>query len=149
MIHCLDIRFMTRHANFVQFMFGKLHKGWKSGKSFPVNRCYEYYADRDLCVQMTLDLYLKRTKSWRTDQKKQLLLSYVNPQKELCISTISGWIMKVLNLARIDASVFKGHSSRSAALSGAELAETSISDIQVCAYGLTNQFSKSIIISQY
>ena len=57
--------------------------------------------------------------------------------------------MKVLNLARIDASVFKGHSSRSAALSGAELAETSISDIQVCAYGLTNQFSKSIIISQY
>ena len=28
-IHCLDIYFMTRHANLVQFIFGNLHKGWK------------------------------------------------------------------------------------------------------------------------
>ena len=37
--------------------------------------------------------------------------------------------MKVLNLAEIDISVPKGHSSRSAASSEAELAATSISDI--------------------
>ena len=71
-IHCLDIRFMARHVHFAQFLLGKLHKGWKSGKSSPVVR--------NLCIQMTLDVYLERTKPWRTDQKKQLLLSYVNPK---------------------------------------------------------------------
>ena len=80
-------------------MFGKLCKGWESGKSFPVVRYYEYDADRDLCVQATLDVYLEKTKPWRTDQKKQILLSYVKPHKEVCSSTVSGWIMKVLNLA--------------------------------------------------
>ena len=129
MIHCLDIRFMARHAYFVQFMFGRLHKGWKSGRSSPVVRYYECDADRDLCIRKTLDLYLERTKPWRTDQKKQLLLSYVSPHKEVCISTISGWIIKVLNLAGIDTSVFKGHSSRSAASSGAELAGASITEM--------------------
>ena len=110
-------------------MFGRLHKGWKSGRSSPVVRYYECDADRDLCIRKTLDLYLERTKPWRTDQKKQLLLSYVSPHKEVCISTISGWIIKVLNLAGIDTSVFKGHSSRSAASSGAELAGASITEM--------------------
>ena len=106
---------MARHDHFVKFMFGKLHKGWKSGKSSPVVRYYEYYADRDLFIRTTLDVYLERKKSWRTDHKKQLLLSYVNPHKEVCSSTISGWIIKVLNLAGIDTSVFKGHCSCSGA----------------------------------
>ena len=50
MIHCLHIRFMARHAHFIHFMFGKLHKRWKSEKSFPVARYYKYEADRDLSV---------------------------------------------------------------------------------------------------
>ena len=86
----LDIRFVAKHAHFVQFMFGKLHKGWKSGKSFSVVRYYEYEGDRDLCVQTTLHLYLERTKPWGTDQKKNFLLSYVNAHKGVCSSTISG-----------------------------------------------------------
>ena len=61
-IHCLDIRFMAKHAHFVQFIFGRLHKGWKSGKSSPVVRYYEYDADRDLCIRTTLDVYLERIK---------------------------------------------------------------------------------------
>ena len=127
MIHFLDIHFMVRHIHFVQFMFEKLHKGWKSGKSSIVVRYYEYDADRDLWVRTTLDLYLQRTKPWRTDQKKQL--SYVNTHKEVCSSTISVWIMKILNLAGIDTSVFKGHSSGSAASSGPKLAGATISFI--------------------
>ena len=88
-------------------MFGKLHKGWKSGKNSPVVRYYEYKAVRDLCVRTTLDEYLERTKPWETDQKKELLLNYVNADKEMCSSTISGWIMKVLHLAGIDTSLFR------------------------------------------
>lgn len=74
-------------------------------------------------------LLIQRTKPWRTDQKKQLLLRYVNPHKEVYSSTISGWIIKVLNLAGIHTSVFKEHSSHSAASSGAELAGALISGI--------------------
>ena len=73
-IHCLDICFMARHAHFVQFVFGKIQKGWKSGKSSPVGRYYEYKADIDLSLQAALDVYLERTKPWRTNQKKQILL---------------------------------------------------------------------------
>ena len=61
-MHCLDTRFMARHVHSVHFMFGRLHKGWKSGKSSPVVRYYEYDADRDLCIPTTLDVYLERSK---------------------------------------------------------------------------------------
>ena len=47
----------------------------------------------------------------------------------MCSKTISDWMMKVLNLAGIDTSEFKEHFSCSVALSGAELAGASISDI--------------------
>ena len=60
MIHCLVIYFMDRHAHFIRSMFGKLRKGWESGKSFPVVRYYEYDADRDLCVRAILDVYLEK-----------------------------------------------------------------------------------------
>ena len=65
---------MARHAHFVQFVFGKIQKGWKSGKSSPVGRYYEYKADIDLSLQAALDVCLERTKPWRTNQKKQILL---------------------------------------------------------------------------
>ena len=70
-------------------MFEKLHMGWKRGKSFPVVRYYEFDADRGLCVRTTLHVHL-RTKPRRTNLKKQLLLSYVNPHNKMCSSTISG-----------------------------------------------------------
>ena len=73
-MHCLGVRFMARHAHFVQFVFEKTRMGWTSGKSFPVGRYYEYEADIDLSLQAALDVYLERTKPWRTDQKKQILL---------------------------------------------------------------------------
>ena len=110
-------------------MFGKLHKGWKSGKDSSVVGCYEYNADRDLCVQTIFVVYLERTKQWTTDQKKQILMSKVNQHKEVCGSTISRWIIKVLNIGGIDTSAFKENSSRSAASSGEESAGSSISDI--------------------
>ena len=49
----------------------------------------------------------------------------------MCSSTISGWTIKVLNLAGIDTSEFKAHYSRSVASSGAELAGASVSEILI------------------
>ena len=62
-------------SSFCSVYFSKTPQGLESGKTSPVVRYYEYEADRDFCVRKTLDVYLERTKSWRTDQKK-LLLSY-------------------------------------------------------------------------
>ena len=73
--------FMVRNAPFVQFMFKKLQKDWKSERSSPVVRYYEYEADSDFCVKTILDVDLQRTKPRRIVQKKQLLMSYVNPHK--------------------------------------------------------------------
>ena len=49
----------------------------------------------------------------------------------MCSSTISGWTIKVLNLAGIDTSEFKGHYSPSVASSGAELASASVSEFLI------------------
>ena len=120
---------MEKHLEYVEFKFGRLHKGWKTGQSFPVTKYYEFKADTDLYVKTTLNIYLDRTEQWRGETKKQLLLSYVSPHNEVCSSTVSGCIKKILNLAEIDTSIFKGHSSRSAAISGAGLAGASIAEI--------------------
>ena len=52
------------------------------------------------------------TKDRRVPSRTQLLLSYRKPYKEIASSTASGWINKVLQLANVDTSVFKGHSTR-------------------------------------
>ena len=128
-IHCLDLKFMSKFKHFVQFQFGKLHKGWKVNKSSPVVKYYEFKADRDLCVTTTLQVYVDRSEAWRDANKTQLLLSFIKPHKEVSRSTISRWIKETLKIAGINTEIFKGHSSRSAASTGAGLAGASTSDI--------------------
>lgn len=128
-IHCLDLKFMSIFNQFVQFQFGKLHKGWKANKSSPIVKYYEFKEDKDLCVTTTLQVYVNRSKAWRDANKTQLLLSFIRPHKEVCRSTISRWIKEVLKIAGINTELFKGHSSRSAASTGAGLAGASTSDI--------------------
>ena len=52
----------------------------------------------------TLGTYLDRTKDRRLG-KSQLLLSFQKPYEEVVSSTISGWIEKVLKLAKIDTNI--------------------------------------------
>ena len=127
-IHCLDLRFMAKHAHFVKFRFSKLHKGWRTNKSSPEVKYYSFPLDQDICVTSTLESYIERSRQWR-GSKTQLLLSHIKPHKEVSSSTVSRWLKDTIALAGIDTNVFKGHSSRSAASAGAGLAGASISDI--------------------
>ena len=120
-IHCLDIRFMAKYTHFVQFRFDRLHKGWKNNKGSPIVKYFEYNADKDLCVVSTLQVYLDKSQKWRNTNQTQLLLSHINPHKEVTSCTISRWIKDVIKLAGINTDIFKGHSSRSAASIGAGL----------------------------
>ena len=53
-----------------------------------------------MCVVKYLDAYLDRTKVWR-DGKNQLLLSFIQPHKEVCSSTISRWLKETLVLSGV------------------------------------------------
>ena len=64
-----------------------------------------------------VNVYLKRSNSWREKGQTQLLLSHLKPHKEIQKSTLAGWVKIVLRKAGIDTSQFKAHSCRSAATS--------------------------------
>ena len=53
-----------------------------------------------MCVENCLDAYLDRTKVGR-DGKNQLLLSFIQPHKEVCSSTISRWLKETLVLSGV------------------------------------------------
>ena len=77
-IRCLDLQFMAKHTRYVQFRFIKLHKGWRTSKSFPTVKYHEHSLDKDLCVTSTLQVYIDRSQKWRSDNQTQLLLSHIN-----------------------------------------------------------------------
>ena len=53
------------------------------------------------------------------NRKKSTSLSFIKPHKEVATSSVSRWIVQVLNLAGINTNMFKGHSTRSASSSKA------------------------------
>ena len=51
----------------------------------------------------------------------QLLISHIEPHREVKNCTISRWLKDMLNLSGIDTTQFKEHSTRSASTSKAKL----------------------------
>ena len=84
--------------------------------------------DSQVCVIETLDMCLDRTIDRRLG-KFQLLSSFQRRYKEVVHSIISGWIKKVLKLAKIDTDIYKAHSTRSASASNVKLKGLSLADI--------------------
>ena len=83
-----------------------------------------------MCVVKCRDEYLLRSKEWRTENKKQLLLSHKNPHREVSSSTISRWIKETLELSGVtELGSFSGHSTRSASTSKADLSGLAVSEI--------------------
>ena len=87
-IQYLDISQIGRLPDQYKFVYTKLHKSWKKGKLPHSVSIFAYTEDPYMCVVKCLDSYLDRTKAWRQG-KNQLLLSFIQPHKEVCSSTIS------------------------------------------------------------
>ena len=82
-----------------------------------------------MCVMKCLDAYLDRTKVWRNG-KNQLLMSFIQPHKEVCTSTISRWLEETLVLWGVTEILdFGGHSTRSASTSKAGLSGLSVKEV--------------------
>ena len=103
--------------------------------------------DRDSCVMICLEGYLKRSSSWRKKGQCQLLLSHLKPNKEIQKSTLTGWVKIVLRKADIDTSQFKAHSCRFAATSKATAMGISLEGVLKDGNDQVNQHGRNIIIS--
>ena len=82
----------------------------------------KYDHDKSLCVFSLLEEYIARTVKLR-GSCSQLLLFHVKPHGPASKDTISRWLKQVTTAAGIDTSIFKPHSTRSAATSAAKVAD--------------------------
>ena len=128
-IQFLETRFLVKHHSCYSFHFGKPTKAAKPGKLRVPLEFSHFQEDLNLCVCNHIDLYLDRTSSWRTKEKKQFLLSYINPHNGVSSSTVSRWIVEMLSLSGIDTDMFKGHSTRSASSSKASVQGVPLQEI--------------------
>ena len=114
-LHILNTRFMVKTSLKYVFKFHKLHKSWRQDQKLTSLEFEAFSQDNDVCVVSTLDEYLHRTEEWRrVNNKTQLLLSYIQPHKQVVPSTISSWLKNVLKSSGINVSLFTAHSTRSA-----------------------------------
>ena len=113
----------------VVFNFAKLLKTWKKGRAPPKLEIFAFEKYMGLCLIQTLKVYLNRSQEWRDEKKTKLLLDINKPHKPISASTVSRWVKDVMSLSGIEVSLFKGHSTRSAATSRAILSGASIQEI--------------------
>ena len=76
-----------------------------------------FRGSKRLCVVRTLRNYLERTEEHRMSE--QLLLSFVRPFKPISRDTLSRWTLSVMELAGVDITRYRGHSTRGASTSAA------------------------------
>lgn len=105
----------------------------KKLKQFRINRNsftmrLKYFLNNPaVCPCETLKQYLCKTKALR--QSNQLFISYQKPYLKVSTSTISRWIKTVLYEAGIDVTLFKSHSTRTAAASAVFDSQIEVNDI--------------------
>lgn len=92
----------------------------------------KYDHDKTLCVFTLLQEYLIRTSNLR-GSCSQLLICHCKPHGPASKDTISRWLKQVMLDAGINTSVFKPHSTRSAATSAAKSADVPLDEIMTTA----------------
>ena len=102
-LRALDIRYMTRNDNSINFELGVLTKSRRKGQP-PIKLTFDRFdSDPLVCVVSTISCYLDRSKAWRAGaDKTQLLLSYIRPHTEVVPCTIAGWLVELMKQSGID-----------------------------------------------
>lgn len=86
------------------------------------------FKDKRLCLPTILKHYCEVTS--KLSDVPQLFRSYAPPYGNITTSTLSRWVRKVMELAGVDTTRFKPHSTRSAATSKAAEKQVSLATIQ-------------------
>jgi len=90
-----------------------------------------YNLNDKICIVATLDEYIRRTADLRSSD--DLFVSFSAPYKPVSSQTLSRWLKFILEAAKIDTSVFKGHSFRHASTSKAASRGVDMNVIFSCA----------------
>ena len=114
-------------------IFQNLQKGVRVRKPLKTSFHASFPLNELLCPCLCLKECEKRTKPFRpsseTEPNNKPFLLVHRPHKQIASGTLSHWVKDCLLEAGIDSNVFKAHSTRSAATSGAVKAGISISEI--------------------
>ena len=87
------------------------------------------FADNNLCLVKTLEIYLLKTNSIRAEGHNSLFVSCRKPHHAVSAATIGRWLKEVLSAAGVDTEMFSAHSTRSASTTAAKTQGVSIKDI--------------------
>ena len=118
-VHLINVNNVHKLKGEYVFVIDELVKQSRPGYKEPTINIKGYPPDRRICVFTVYKEYMFRTRTLRKDHSK-LLLSYVKPYQPVTRDTISRWIKTVLARAKINTSIYKAHSIRSASVSKAK-----------------------------
>ena len=111
---------MHKTADSIQFVIPEILKTSRPGKGLLSVLLAVFPDNPKLCVYSSVSAYIARTQAIRnTLGTTKLFISYGQPYKVVCASTIARWLKSALELSGIDTNIFKGHSFRSASTSKA------------------------------
>ena len=102
----------------IVFQMKKLMKHNRVGDPLDSLILRPYITCKRLCVVRTVKMYLKKTQFIRS--YSTLLLSFVKPHKPISRDTLSRWTLTVMNMAGLDTTKYKSHSTRGASTSAAK-----------------------------
>lgn len=130
-IRALNPLCMSDKGDVVEFQLDRLTKSYKAGRPSISVTLHAYKANQKLDVVACLRRYLSLSEKFRLnkEQKQQLLLSFIKPYKPIVTCSVARWLKAVMSGAGIDTSVYKAHSTRSAATSKAKTLGISTEEI--------------------
>ena len=150
LLHKLDLRFRVFKRDRVLLTLPPVRKSSRV-TSLQIDITFPAFPQgRRLCIVNYLKTYERRTESFRQDCKDNpdpVFLSYYHPHRPIAYSTVSRWLKYVLKVVGIGVSIYKGHSTRSAAASAAKLKGVSTSDILKVAYLVKRDHLYKILLS--
>ena len=117
-LHLIDIRNVHVSDSNVKIVIGDLLKNSKPGKHLGEMNFPAYKYNENLCIVKTLEFYLQKTRPLR-GTITSLFITSQRPYKAISRDTLARWMKSVMSTAGIDISIFKPHSTRSAASSTA------------------------------
>ena len=130
----LDLRTLKQYPEGIILQTSGLPKQARQNRPIADFLFPSFQDNKRLCPVKSLTEYLKRTAPFRTgngheQNPHQVFLSTIKPHSPVASSTIARWLKTTLANAGIDTSIFKAHSTRSAATTAAANKGVTTSDI--------------------
>ena len=98
------------------------------------------FKESELCVVAHLQQYIKMIAPFRNNGTHQLLLSFVQPHKQISTTLILRWCVTVIKESGTNVNIFGSHSNRSASTSKCKILGLSFKEIAKSA-GWSNEKS--------